>query len=68
MGSLSGGLIGGLIGLGVGVVDFIVFGKLMERLERDANKRNAAKAIGLARSLQLLVFPVVGYFIGSMLL
>ena len=63
---MSTGLIGGLIGLVIGLAYYFVFGSLIRKLETK-RAAAAANALNIARTAQLVAFPVAGYLIGSML-
>jgi hypothetical protein len=65
---MSGALIGALVGLAFAVVEYVVFGRLIEREARRDNKGQGPKILDLVRKAQLILFPVIGYFAGSLLL
>ncbi|MCB1472612.1 MAG: hypothetical protein H6878_08855 [Rhodobiaceae bacterium] len=64
---MSAGLVGGLFGLMIGLVDYVVFGLLIRKLETSRAQAVAAKALNIARIAQLIAFPAVGYWIGATL-
>ncbi|MAU95109.1 MAG: hypothetical protein CMP81_04335 [Fulvimarina sp.] len=64
---LDPGLLGALAGLAVGVVDFVLIGYVMERMarERPTERLGATTALNVARVSQLILFPVMGWFVGQ---
>ena len=64
---LDPGLLGALAGLAVGVLDFFVIGYVMERMtrERPTERLGAKTALNVARVSQLILFPVMGWFVGQ---
>ena len=51
----------------IGLVDYVVFGLLIRKLETSRAQAVAAKALNIARIAQLIAFPAVGYWIGATL-
>ena len=62
---MSSGLVGGLAGLGLGAVDYVVFGWLIDRMRRAGGRDGAVKGLEIARVAQLVAFPAIGYWIGA---
>tara|TARA_R110002020_G_scaffold40096_5_gene118609 strand:+ start:170 stop:382 length:213 start_codon:yes stop_codon:yes gene_type:complete len=60
-------IIGALLGLVIGVADYFVIGALMERMmrERPSERLGAKTALNVARISQLVLFPVLGWFVGQ---
>ncbi|MBP0615044.1 hypothetical protein [Jiella mangrovi] len=61
------GVLGGLAGLVVGLVDFYVIGAVVDRMQRErpAERLGAKTALNVARISQLILFPVMGWFVGQ---
>ena len=64
---MSPALIGGLIGLAFAVVEYFLFGALIERAARRGEKGQGPKILDLVRKGQLLLFPVIGLILGATL-
>jgi hypothetical protein len=59
-------LIGALVGLAFAVLEYFVFGTLLRRsLERGAKGAGPA-ILDLVRKAQIILFPIIGYFAGSL--
>ncbi|MCE7030096.1 hypothetical protein [Jiella avicenniae] len=60
-------IIGALLGLVIGVADYFVIGAVMERMarERPSERLGAKTALNVARISQLVLFPVLGWFVGQ---
>ncbi|WP_206454305.1 hypothetical protein [Aurantimonas marina] len=59
-------IIGALVGLAVGLADFFVLGYLAEAVarRRPSERLGAGAALNIARISQLVLFPVLGWFVG----
>ena len=55
------GIIGAALGLLVGVVNYGMLVKLMERVEKEETKR----LLKIVAQLDLIVLPLIGYLIGT---
>jgi hypothetical protein len=67
--SLSPGMIGALIGAVLGIVSYITLRVVATRVEglKDAkDPTTAAKALRIAAVIDLIIFPVVGFVVGPM--
>ena len=64
---MSAGIIGALVGLAFAVVEYLVFGGLIERSLRREEKGPGPAILDLVRKAQLVLFPVIGYFAGRIL-
>ncbi len=64
---MSLALIGGLVGLLFGVVEYAMFGALIARAERRGEKGQGPRALDIARKAQLVLFPLIGLVVGSVL-
>ena len=62
-------ILGALAGLALGIVDFVVLGFVKARMaaERPSERLGASVAIEIARVSQLILFPLVGWFVGPAL-
>ncbi|WAP69188.1 hypothetical protein [Jiella pelagia] len=60
-------IIGALVGVVIGVADFFIIGAVMDRMARQlpAEKPGAKMALNVARISQLVLFPVLGWFVGQ---
>ena len=60
-------IVGALAGLVVGVADFVLIGAVMARMERErpSERLGAKTALNVARISQLVLFPVMGWFVGQ---
>ncbi|TFF27665.1 hypothetical protein E3C22_04205 [Jiella endophytica] len=65
--TIDPGLLGGLVGLAIGVLDFFLIGYVMEQMrkERPSERLGAMAALNVARISQLILFPVMGWFVGQ---
>ena len=64
---MSAGVIGALVGLAFAVVEYFVFGGLIERALRRGEKGPGPAIFDLIRKAQLVLFPIIGYFAGRIL-
>jgi hypothetical protein len=64
---MSMGLIGALIGLAFAVVEYALFGALLNRSLRRGTKGAGPAILDLVRKAQIILFPIIGYFAGSLL-
>jgi hypothetical protein len=64
---MSLALIGGLVGLAFGVVEYFFFGALIARADRRGEKAPGPRLLDLARKTQLILFPLIGFMVGSIL-
>jgi hypothetical protein len=60
-------LIGGLIGLAFALAEYWVFGALIARADRRGERGGGPRAIDVARKAQLVLFPLIGILVGSIL-
>jgi hypothetical protein len=61
---MSPALIGGLAGLAVAIVDYFMLGYIKREAERKGMEQRRLRALDVARTLQLIAFPAVGFFAG----
>lgn len=64
------GIVGAIIGLGLGIVDYFILSRLLERgrLEKQL-KPEQAKIISVAITVTgFILFPILGYYIGRYVL
>jgi hypothetical protein len=61
---MSPALIGGLAGLAVAIVDYFILGHLKREQERNGMEQRRLRAVDIARIIQLVAFPVIGFFAG----
>ncbi|WP_026380111.1 hypothetical protein [Afifella pfennigii] len=59
--------IGGAVGLAFSIADYILFGVVMDRARRRGEGGSGMAALDFARKLQLVLFPVVGWFVAPLL-
>ncbi len=64
---MSLALIGGLVGLAFAVVEYFIFGALIARAEKRGEGGRGPHVLDLARKAQLILFPVIGVIVGSIL-
>ena len=64
---MSWALIGGLVGLAFAVVEYFLFGALIERAERRGEAGQGPRVLDLVRKTQLVLFPLAGLVIGWLL-
>jgi hypothetical protein len=64
---MSAALAGGLVGLAFAVVEYFVFGALIERAARQGEDGRGPRILDLARKVQLIAFPLAGLIIGWLL-
>jgi hypothetical protein len=64
---MSLALIGGLVGLAFAVAEYVLFGVLIERSVRRGVKGPGPYVFDLVRKGQLVLFPLLGLVIGSIL-
>ena len=59
-------VIGALIGLAIGVVDFFILGYIRQLIgrRRPSERLGTGMALNVARVSQLILFPIVGWFVG----
>lgn len=63
-------LIGGLIGAAIGLANFFVLENVAKKLDLKSDSpstRRGAKVMRIAAWADLIIFPLVGYYIGSLL-
>ncbi|MCB1522192.1 MAG: hypothetical protein KDJ37_16700 [Hyphomicrobiaceae bacterium] len=64
-------MIGALAGAAFGLVNFIALRMLASRVEADASspeKRRSASILRLVALADLLIFPILGFFLGPIVL
>jgi hypothetical protein len=64
---MSPSLIGGLVGLAFAVVEYFVFGAVIERAGRRGETGQGPRILDLVRKGQLIAFPLIGFFVGPVL-
>jgi hypothetical protein len=64
---MSLALIGGLVGLAFGLVEYFLFGVLIERAERRGEGSKGPHLLDLVRKAQLILFPLIGLVFGAIL-
>jgi hypothetical protein len=64
---MSAGVIGALVGLAFAVVEYFVFGGLIERALRRGETGPGPAIFDLIRKAQIVLFPIIGYFVGRIL-
>lgn len=64
---MSLALIGGLVGLAFAVAEYFLFGALIARAGRRGDGGKGPQFLDLARKAQLVLFPVIGFLVGSVL-
>jgi len=57
-------LIGALVGLAFAIVEYLIFGALIAKAERRGDRGNGPKVLDAMRKAQLVVFPIIGWFVG----
>jgi hypothetical protein len=68
---MSPAIAGALVGAALGLANLIVLSRLAESIELKAKSAEQKGRAGIVRAVawaDLLVFPVVGYFVGPMVL
>ena len=65
---MSGAVIGALVGLAFAVVEYFVFGGLITRALQRGDKGPGPAIFDLVRKGQLILFPIIGYFGGRLLI
>ncbi|MBU2581062.1 MAG: hypothetical protein KJ622_05020 [Alphaproteobacteria bacterium] len=69
--SLSPAMLGALVGAGLGMIGFLTLRAVADRIENmkgGNDPKTAAKVLRIAALGDLIIFPVVGFFVGPMLL
>ncbi|MBK1623691.1 hypothetical protein [Afifella marina] len=64
---MSIALIGLVVGLVFAIADYMLFGMVLERAKRRGESGSGVAAIDLARKAQLVLFPILGWFLGPLL-
>jgi hypothetical protein len=64
---MSLALVGGLVGLAFAVVEYFIFGSLIARSDRRGDRGAGPRALDVARKAQLILFPLIGLVVGSIL-
>ncbi len=65
--TMSPALIGGLVGLAFAVVEYFVFGAVIERASRRGEAGQGPRILDLVRKGQLIAFPLIGFLVGPIL-
>jgi uncharacterized membrane protein len=60
-------LIGALVGLAFALVEYVLFGTLIQRVELTGGSRDSKRVLDIVRKVQLVLFPVAGLIVGWML-
>ena len=58
------GIIGALVGLAFALVEYVFFGKLMQRVEMTGGSPDSKRTLDWVRKGQLVFFPAVGFVAG----
>jgi len=61
---MSPALIGSLVGLAFAVAEYFWFGILIGSARRRAVEGNGPRILDWVRKAQLIVFPLIGWFVG----
>ncbi len=61
---MSYNLIGALVGLAFAVVEFFMFGIIINRAQTRGERGGGAHALDLVRKGQIVAFPLIGWFVG----
>lgn len=67
---MSPAIAGALVGAALGLANLIVLSRLAESLELKAKSQQQKGGAGIIRAVawvDLVVFPIVGYFVGPMI-
>ena len=64
---MSPALIGAVVGLAFAVVEYFIFGTLIRRAEQRGEKGQGPRILDIVRKAQLILFPLVGFFVGPYL-
>ena len=64
---MSLALIGALVGLAFAVVEYFLFGALIQRVELTGGSPDSKRVLDIVRKVQLVLFPVAGLIAGWML-
>jgi hypothetical protein len=64
---MSPALIGGLVGLAFAIAEYFWFGMVINRAGRRGEAGRGPRILDLVRKGQLVVFPVIGFFVGPVL-
>lgn len=65
---MSSALAGGIVGLVFGLLQFFALSKVADRLALDPKSANTARIIRAVTWFDLLLFPIIGYFLGPIVL
>jgi hypothetical protein len=65
---MSPALIGGLAGLALAIVDYFILGYVKREQERKGMEQRRLRAVDIARTIQLVAFPAIGFFAGPYIL
>jgi hypothetical protein len=60
-------VVGGLVGLAFAVVEYFIFGALIRRAGGRGEDQRGPRILDLVRKAQLVLFPLAGLIIGSLL-
>ena len=64
---MSPSIIGALVGLAFAVAEYFWFGVLIDRAARRGEAGAGPRVLDLVRKGQLIVYPLVGFFVGPIL-
>ena len=64
---MSLALAGGLVGLAFAIAEYFLFGVLIERAASRGETGRGPRILDLVSKTQLLLFPVAGFIVGSLL-
>ncbi|MDQ0327333.1 hypothetical protein J2R99_003202 [Rhodopseudomonas julia] len=64
---MSIAFIGLFVGLVFAIADYMLFSMVLERAKRRGESGFGVTAIDLARKVQLVLFPILGWFLGPLL-
>ena len=65
---MSASVIGALVGLGLALLDYFVFGTVIRNQAGNASDPRKAAILDMLRKAFLVVFPIVGWFLGPLVL
>ena len=64
---MSYALSGGFVGLAFAAAEFLLFGMLIRRAGERGEGGRGPRILDLVRKVQVILFPVIGLIVGSML-
>ncbi len=64
---MSPALIGALVGLAFAIVEYFIFGIVIQRATSRGEAGQGPRILDLVRKGQLIAFPLIGFFVGPVL-